>query len=382
MSTRRRRHRRRRVAIVAAGADIIGGHSNQAALLGAALAGDGLDVVQVRINPRLHWSLAWIRRIPVVRTLVNEVLYACGLLRLTRVDVAHVFSASYWSFLLAPVPAMLVARCAGARVVLHYHSGEVADHLDHWGWRVHPWLRLAHEIVCCSEFQQRVFARHGYRTTVIPNLVDPEALPFSARWPIAPTLLSNRHLERPYGVDLVLEAFSWIRADRPEATLVIAGAGSDETRLRQIAARIGMKGIMFLGPVQPDRMAWLLGRHDVLLNGSAVDNQPVSLLEAMAAGTVVVSTPTGGIPEIIDDRRTGVLVERDPRAMARAVLALLDAPPAAAAMIRHAHEAVVSRHTWPAIRDRWAAVYGLGVPTFVPYGYANVDSAHAARAHR
>ncbi len=53
-------------------------------------------------------------------------------------DVVHVFSASYSSFLLAPVPAMLAARLFNKRVVLHYHSGEADDHLAHWGALVHP----------------------------------------------------------------------------------------------------------------------------------------------------------------------------------------------------------------------------------------------------
>jgi hypothetical protein len=70
------------------------------------------------------------------------------------VDVAHVFSASYASFLLAPLPAMTVARL-NKRVVLHYHSGEADDHLANWGARA-PLVEARHHIVVPSEYLREV----------------------------------------------------------------------------------------------------------------------------------------------------------------------------------------------------------------------------------
>ena len=54
------------------------------------------------------------------------------LLRVPRYDVLHVFSASYLSFVLAPLPAMLAGRLYRRKVVLNYHSGEAEDHLRRW----------------------------------------------------------------------------------------------------------------------------------------------------------------------------------------------------------------------------------------------------------
>ena len=65
-----------------------------------------------------------------VRTVVTECTYGPLLLKdLARADLVHVFSASYFSFLLAPLPAILVARALGKPVVLNYRSGEAPDHL-------------------------------------------------------------------------------------------------------------------------------------------------------------------------------------------------------------------------------------------------------------
>ena len=131
------------------------------------LRAEGYAVDFLPINPVFPAGLRRLRRLPYLRTVVNQVLYLPSLWDLRRADVVHVFSASYWSFLLAPVPAMLAARRFGKRVVLNYHSGEAEDHLARWGNLVHPWLRLADEIVVPSVYLQEVFARFGHRARVI-----------------------------------------------------------------------------------------------------------------------------------------------------------------------------------------------------------------------
>ena len=94
------------VAIVAASLDIIGGQGVQAKSLMDALARDGYPVSLVPINPEFPTPLQGVRKIPYARTAINQARYLPSLARLASVDVVHVFSASYWSFLLAPLPAM------------------------------------------------------------------------------------------------------------------------------------------------------------------------------------------------------------------------------------------------------------------------------------
>lgn len=356
MSARARRAVR--VALVAASPRTIGGHSVQAQALASALARDGVEVDWIAIDRPLAPPWSAIRRVRGVRTCVNEILYAMALSKLAAADVAHVFSASYWSFLLAPVPAICVGRALGRRVVLHYHSGEAADHLATWGWRVHPWLRLADEIVVCSEFQRAVFERHGHRCRVIPNVVDLARFAYREREPLRPRFVCTRNFERHYGIDVVLDAFARIRAVHPDATLTLAGTGSEDARLRARAAALG-DAVRFAGAVDPTDMARWLDDADVYLNASTIDNQPVSLLEAMAAGLVVISTDVGGIGEMLTHDASGVLVPPgDAAGMAAAACRLL-ADPARAAALATAARARLDRFTWAAVRDEWRAAYGL-----------------------
>lgn len=349
-----------RVAIVSASAEIVGGHSVQARSLARELTREGFDVRLVAIDRPFPRGLKWVKTIRGLRTGINEYLYAMALTSMTSVDVAHVFSASYWSFLLSAAPALLAARLVGCRVVLHYHSGEVADHLDRWGLLVHPWLKLADEIVVCSAFQAKAFAAHGHRVSVIPNVVDLARFRFRRREPLAPRFICTRNLEPIYGVDVVIDAFALIRTRCPRATLVVAGSGSAERRLKEQAERVAGHAITFLGSVAPDGMPVLLDGHDVYLNASTVDNQPVSLLEAQAAGLAIVSTNTGGIPEVLLDGRAGVIVPaRSPSAMAEAALELIERPIHAMSLIE-AGRSAMGRFTWEAVGSEWARLYGVG----------------------
>jgi glycosyltransferase involved in cell wall biosynthesis len=348
---------KRRIAFVAPTLGILGGQGIQAATLADALRKDGWALDFIPINPGFPKGLRWLRRVPYARTLLNETLYVMRLPGLRRADVVHVFSASYWSFLLAPAPAILAARCLGKRVVLNYRSGEADDHLARWGVLVHPWLRLVDEIVVPSEYLRAIFARHGYRTRVIPNVVDLGHFRYRERGAPEPRLVSTRNLEPYYRVDNTLEAFALVRARYPEATLTLAGFGREEHRLRRLAASLGPEGIRFVGRVEPSAMPGLLDGADIFVNSSVVDNQPVSILEAFASGLPVVSTGTGDIASLVRDGETGLLVPRDdPAALAKAVTMLLEEPDRAAGMARRARREIET-FTWSHVRELWAGVY-------------------------
>ncbi|PYN34291.1 MAG: glycosyl transferase family 1 [Candidatus Rokuibacteriota bacterium] len=350
-----------RIAVVAASLDILGGQSIQAQALCAGLRQAGYEVDFVPINPRFPRGLGWVRRYPYVRTVLNQSLYLPSLHRLRRADVVHVFSASYWSFLIAVAPALLVARHYRKRILLNYHSGQADDHLERWGTLVHPWLELAHEIVVPSEYLRAVFARHGYPARAVPNLVDTTRFRYRDRMPPHARFVSARNLEPIYRVNVTLEAFAMVRERLPSATLTIAGDGSERARLVRRAAALGERGITFRGRVNPVDMPALYDEADIFVNSSIVDNQPLSVLEAFAAGLPVVSTATGDIAALVRDRETGLVIPPDDAfAMAKAMTTMLEYPVRARQMARRARSEVEA-FTWSRLREQWDAAYA-GVP--------------------
>ena len=122
-----------RVLLVAPSLDILGGQAVQASRLLARLSKeDDIEVSFLPHNPRLPGLLRKLQSIKYVRTVFTSLFYVALLLaRIPKYDVIHIFSASYLSFLLAPTPAILIAKLYGKKVVLNYRSGEAADQA--WG---------------------------------------------------------------------------------------------------------------------------------------------------------------------------------------------------------------------------------------------------------
>src|SRR5204862_2277503 len=112
-----------------------------------------LEMSFVPHHPVLPGVLRYLQRVKYLRTIVTAIRYLASLARqLRHQDVVHIFSASYWSFILAPSPAVLIARAYGKRVILNYHSGEAMDHLTHWPRTTMPILRRADHIVVPSGY--------------------------------------------------------------------------------------------------------------------------------------------------------------------------------------------------------------------------------------
>src|SRR2546430_864413 len=264
-----------RIAVVAGGLAILGGQSIQAQALCAGLRQAGSEVAFVPITPRFPRGLGWVRRSPYVRTVLNQSLYLPSLHRLRRADVVHVFSASYWSFLIAVAPALLVARHYRKRILLNYHSGQADDHLERWGTLVHPWLELAHEIVVPSEYLRAVFARHGYPARAVPNLVDTTRFRYRDRMPPHARFVSARNLEPIYRVNVTLEAFALVRERLPSATLTIAGDGSERARLVRRAAAPGARRGTLPGGRNPLGIPALYRHAHHLFTFAHGDQQPV-----------------------------------------------------------------------------------------------------------
>ena len=180
---------------------------------------------------------------------------------------------------------------------------------------------------------------------------------YRQRVPLRPRLLSTRNLEPYYRVDDSLRAFALIRSRFSAATLTVVGYGSEEGRLRQLAASLGGDGIRFVGPVEPGRISQFYDDADVFVNSSVVDNQPLSVLEAFASGLPVVSTTPGDIAHLVRDRETGCTVPaRNPEAMAGAVISLLEDSQQARLLAGRAHREV-EEYTWQRVRDKWSAAY-------------------------
>jgi glycosyltransferase involved in cell wall biosynthesis len=348
-----------RVLIVAPSLDILGGQAIQAQRLLRRLSEHpSLDVGFLPVNPKLPGLLGKLQTIKYVRTVLTSLRYWALLLKeVRRYDIIHIFSASYWSFVLAPTPAILAAKLYGKRAVLNYRSGEAQDHLRRWRRTALPTIRMVDRVVVPSGYLVDVFAGFDVRAQSIFNFVDTNRFRFRPREPLRPVFLSNRNHEPLYNVACTLRAFAIVQQQVPTARLIVAGDGSERQMLEALARSLNLRNVEFVGRVAPERMPELYDAADIYLNSPNIDNMPGSVIEAYASGLAVVTTDAGGIPYIVSDKVTGLVVRsNDYEAMAARALTLLDDDACAQQLIANAR-AECRKYEWQAVRDEWLTFY-------------------------
>jgi glycosyltransferase involved in cell wall biosynthesis len=337
---------------------ILGGQAVQADRLLREWQHDAdIDAWLVPVNPIPPGPFRTAIGVKYIRTLATELTYLPRLFRqLSHADVVHVFSASYSSFLLAPLPAIVAARALGKPVVLNYRSGEAPDHLRRSAVARKALASVDLNIVP-SRFLVDVFGSFGIPATIIPNLIDVDRFRFHERQPLRPRLLSTRNFEGLYNVACTLRAFRIVQDRWPDASLTLVGGGPQETALRKLADNLNLQHVRFAGLVAPDRIAEYYATGDIYVQTPSIDNTPTSVIEAFASGLPVVSTEAGGIPAILTHGQHGLLAPLDDHeAVAAHVLHLLDDQQDAARLARSAHE-TCQACTWPAVRGQWLRAY-------------------------
>lgn len=346
------------VGIVAASMRYVGGQSVQAELLIRNSAQDPeLSTKLLPIDPALPALVSWVERVPGLRTLVRQPFYLWSLWKgLQDVDIAHIFSASYWSFLIAPVPAMFIARMRGKKALIHYHSGEARDHFEKFS-TTRPLLAKADMLVVPSGYLREVFREFGLEAKVVPNIIDPAQFSFRLRRPLRPKLVCTRGFHPYYCVDIVVQAFAEVQRAHPEATLDLVGGGPEEAEIRKLVSELKLSNVTFSGVVSREQIGQYYDRADIFINASRLDNMPVSVLEAFASGTPVVTTSPEGMDYLVDHERTGLLSKPgDPHLLANHVVRILEDQRLAASLANNAYEES-QRYGWSAVRKEWLELY-------------------------
>ena len=336
-----------------------GGMANQCEQLVRLLRADGASVELVCTNP--PYRPRWIGSLPVLRAGFRLLPYLLHLWRaIGRAAVVHVLANSGWAWHLFAAPAIVVARWRDTPVIINYRGGNADSFLARAPRHVRRLLAAGSLRVTPSVFLQRVFAKYGLSADVVPNIIDLSRFaPVPRRsFGDAPHLVVTRNLEEIYDIPTALRAFVRIRTAFPQAQLTVAGSGPEGERLQALAGELGLRdSVRFAGRIANVAMPAIYAAADCMLNPSTVDNMPNSILEAFASGVPVVSTDAGGIPDLVRDGVSGLLVAvGDEQAMARAALRVLQNGELATALRQAGLEQAAS-YAWPQVRARWLAAY-------------------------
>lgn len=348
-----------RVAFVGPSLNYVGGQSVQLDLLLKGWAENSpVDATFIPVDPSFPVGLRWAQRIPGLRTIVRTPFYVAGLWRgLRDVDIAHIFSASYSSFLVAPTPAWMVARIRGKKTLIHYHSGEARDHLRN-SWIARSILRRVDRIVTPSGYLTAVFREFGLHAEAVPNIVDFSQFQYRERKPLRPHLLCTRGFHPYYCVDVVVRAFGLVQKEFPDATLDLVGGGPVEAEIRALVSDLQLEDcVKFCGVAARREIGCYYDRADIFVNASRLDNMPVSVLEAYASGLPVVTTSPEGMDYFVHHERTGLLsLVGDPKALAANVMRVLRDSGLAESLIAGGLEQM-QHYSWDVVGRQWLQIY-------------------------
>lgn len=273
-------------------------------------------------------------------------------------DVIHIHCCSGWGFLPAFI-GITVGRRLGKRIVLTYHGGGGEQFFAKRTRMVKHYLTHTDANIVLSGFLGDVFTQYDIPYTTIPNIIEFDDTQFRERTSIRPNFICIRTHEELYNIPCILKAFQQVQATFPEATLTLVGNGSLHDQLKQQAKQLGLHNITFTGRVDNSIIYNYLNQADIMLSSPKVDNMPVSLLEAMNAGLLVISSRVGGVPYMVEDNHTGLLFESDNSVeLAGKMIWAVDNQAAAQAIIQKAHHAV-NQYRWEIIKDKLYQAYGI-----------------------
>lgn len=268
-----------------------------------------------------------------------------------RVDIlhSHKFGSNVWGALLAP-------RLGVSVFVAHEQTWSFQGH------RLRQFLdrnliarRADAFVAVSSEDRRRMIGVEGVpesKIRVIPNGIATPSPPDPYRdvrgllglGPDQPVVGIVAKLRRQKALDVLIRAVPLLREATPSVAVLIVGGPAvgvkegEEERLRGLTRDLGLSDeLRFLGDRSdvPD----LLDLFDVAVLCSDYEGSPLSIMEYMEAGKPVVATRVGGVPDLVEDGVTGLLVDpQDPDGLASAIVSLLRDPDRAARMGRAGRE--------------------------------------------
>ena len=232
---------------------------------------------------------------------------------------------------------------------------------------VYRWL--ADRVITSGEAIRRVVLAAGVppaRVVAIPAGVNLESFPFGLKAPEierelglgSPVVGSVAMFRGSKGHPQLLQAFARVRERHPRASLLLVGDGIRRPWVEQLAGEAGLADAVVFTGFRPDVPALLAAMDCFALASTRTEGVPQALLQAFAVGVPVVASRIGGIPEVVTDGETGLLVESEAvPPLAAAIERVLEDPVGAAQRARAARALVEARFSHGRSVDRLLALY-------------------------
>lgn len=203
-----------------------------------------------------------------------------------------------------------IARIRNINYIPILHGGDLPNRLKNNPKLAEAVFKNAYQNVAPSNYLKSVFEKHEFQNVIyIPNTIEIEKYNFKLREKAEPKLLWVRAFAFIYNPTMAIKVLNKLKEKYPNASLTMVGPDKDGSMktTKKLAEELNV-AINFTGKLSKEDWWKLSQDYDIFINTTHFDNTPVSVMEAMALGLPVVSTNVGGIPYLVENENTALLV--------------------------------------------------------------------------
>jgi len=272
-----------------------------------------------------------------------------------RIDYVLIDTYSTKNFYYALATSQL-CRVLKLKYIPILHGGNLPYRLDKSS-KLSKWIfSNSYKNVAVSKYLMYEFDKRGYESVFIPNVLEIEKYCFLKRGFSNPRLLYVRAFANIYNPEMAIKVLNEIKNVYPKAVLCMVGPEKDSSfeSCKALVRKLGMESsVEFTGMLQKKEWHKKSEDYNIFINTTNIDNAPVSVIEAMALGLPIVSTNVGGLPFLIENNKTGILVNKnDISAMVNAIASICENKEITNQLVINARKQV-EKYDWNNVKNLW-----------------------------
>jgi glycosyltransferase involved in cell wall biosynthesis len=276
------------------------------------------------------------------------------LININKIDYVIIDTYSTFSFNYALIISQ-ICRVFKKRYIPILHGGNLPNRLEKSKFLSQLIFNNSYKNVAPSHYLLNAFLSKGYSNIIhIPNAIELNEYAFLNREFEVPKLLWVRSFAKIYNPKMAIKVLAELRKEYSEAVLCMVGPDKENLieECKSYAKSLTVN-VQFTGKLSKQEWIELSKEYNVFINTTHFDNTPVSVIEAMSLGLPVVSTNVGGIPFLVNDNSSGLLVnDDDVEGMVNAIKSLFNDKGIGNQLIIDARK-IVENFDWNVVKYNW-----------------------------
>ncbi len=250
-----------------------------------------------------------------------------------------------------------ICKWKGVRYIPYLHGGNLPERVDNNGRWLNRYFTQAAIIISPSGYPKDSLEQRGYGPVrFIYNFIHLRNYSFKIRNNARPRILWVRSFHELYNPAMAIRLLATVQEKYNDAELCMVGPdkdGSTET-CKTLARQLNVNDrVTFKGRLTKAEWCSLSAGYDIFINTTNFDNMPVSVIEAMALGMVVVSTNAGGLPYLLQHEKNSLMVEKNDHLAMAAMITRLVEDAALTSRLSHAARERAEEFDWEQVKNSW-----------------------------